>query len=233
MSSAQALTAGQTQLGVPYSAEGPWGPGRAWDCSSFTQWCYGQGGVVIPRTSQTQYADTALQRIPIGQQQPGDLAFFEVDADGGQKPQHVGMVWTDASKMIEAPHTGANVQIVTIPNTAGERLMGFGRPAWAPFPPVPPAPPAAAYPSDMLARNTAGEGYWAVRPNGDVYAFDGAPYLGPAPHFLEAWGIPATVGPVVGITDDGAGGYVLECDTGASPGQPALYHIDSSGQYDK
>ena len=77
----------------------------------------------------------------------------------------------------------------------------------------------------MLARNTAGKGHWAVRPSGDVYAYGGAPYLGPAQHFLTTWGIGTATNPVVGIADDGAGGFVLEADTGVYPGQPTLYHI--------
>jgi hypothetical protein len=85
--------------------------------------------------------------------------------------------------------------------------------------------------TNMIARNTSGKGYWAVRPSGDVYAFDGAPYLGPTLAYLNSWGIGTATNPVVGITDDGAGGYVLEADTNQYPGQPNLYHIDASGQY--
>jgi hypothetical protein len=83
----------------------------------------------------------------------------------------------------------------------------------------------------MIARNTAGSGYWCVRSTGDIYAFDGAPYLGPNSTLLSQWGIGTSTNPIVGISDDGAGGYMLEVDANQYPGQPYLYHIDSSGQY--
>ena len=83
----------------------------------------------------------------------------------------------------------------------------------------------------MLARNTAGHGYWAVRPDGSTYAYDGAPYLGPAPHYRQEWGIGTPTNPIVGIADDGKGGFVLEADSGQSPGQPALYRITAQGLF--
>ena len=103
----------------------------------------------------------------------------------------------------------------------------------APVPDLPPnVPVTTTYKENqMLARNTAGNGYWAVRPDGSTYAFDGAPYLGPAPHYRAEWGIGTAANPIVGIADDGHGGFVLEADTGAYPGTPALYRIDASGKY--
>lgn len=86
---------------------------------------------------------------------------------------------------------------------------------------------------DMIARNTAGKGYWCVRPSGATYAFGGAPDLGPSQKFLTQWGIGTALIPVVGIVDDGQGGFVLEADANLYPGVPALYHIDSSGQFAK
>ena len=97
--------------------------------------------------------------------------------------------------------------------------------AATPPPPVPVPSLPVRNEAQMLARNTAGKGHWAVRPSGDVYAYGGAPYLGPAQHFLTTWGIGTATNPVVGIADDGAGGFVLEADTGVYPGQPTLYHI--------
>ena len=85
--------------------------------------------------------------------------------------------------------------------------------------------------TEMLARNTAGRGYWAARPQGNVYAYGGAPFLGPAQHFLTEWGIGTPDNPVVGIADDGAGGFVLEADKGLFPGAPALYQITADGKY--
>jgi hypothetical protein len=96
----------------------------------------------------------------------------------------------------------------------------------------PPSPPIVApKENNMIARNgNVPDSYWCVRPSGDVYAFN-APYLGPLPKYLQAWGIGTTSVPVVGIVDDGAGGYVLEADNGAYPGSPALYRIPADGRF--
>lgn len=97
-------------------------------------------------------------------------------------------------------------------------------------PPPPPQPPT---PKDynMITRDPLTGGYWVARPNGTTYAFGGAPYLGPAQKYLTDWGIGTPTNPIVGITSDNAGGFVLAADTDDSPGIPALYHIDVSGQF--
>lgn len=96
-------------------------------------------------------------------------------------------------------------------------------------PPVPPPPPIQE--ANMIARNTHGSGYWCVRPTGAVYAFQGAPALGPAQHFLTSWGIGTPECPIVGIADDGQGGFTLMADANKYPGQPALYGITADGKY--
>ena len=100
--------------------------------------------------------------------------------------------------------------------------------------PIPgPVPvPSTSGENDMIARNTKGSGYWAVRANANVYTYNGAQYIGPLPKYTAAWGIGTASNPVVGITDDGAGGFVLETDP---PGgsQPNLYHITADGAFAK
>ncbi len=95
----------------------------------------------------------------------------------------------------------------------------------------PPSPPPPTQEGDMIARNTHGSGVWCVRKTGDVYAFAGAPAIGPAPHFLTEWGIGTDANPVVGITDDGEGGFYLSADANQYPGTPAVYHIPADGQF--
>lgn len=92
-------------------------------------------------------------------------------------------------------------------------------------------PPPLIKEGDMIARNTHGKGYWAVRKTGAVYAFDGAPAIGPSQRFLTAWGIGTDANPIVGITDDGAGGFVLSADANDYPGTPHLYGITADGAY--
>lgn len=98
-------------------------------------------------------------------------------------------------------------------------------------PPPPPVPPPTPYPlqgDEMICRDPKTGGYWAVRPSGNVYAYYGAPYIGPAPKYLTQWGIGTAANPVVGICSDGVDGFVLSADTDAFPGSPALYHITPS-----
>ena len=97
-------------------------------------------------------------------------------------------------------------------------------------PPPAPTPPTHAEES-MIAHDNATNGYWVARPNANIYAFAGAPYLGPLPKYTASWGIGTSSNPVVGIVSDNAGGFTIACDNGGP--QPTIYHITSNGQYAK
>jgi peptidoglycan DL-endopeptidase CwlO len=70
-------------------------------------------GVNITRTTNTQYAATA--RIPKSALQPGDLVFFSGLG-------HMGL-YIGGGKMLHAPRTGKNVEIVSI--TSGYYLQNY------------------------------------------------------------------------------------------------------------
>ncbi|NEA25303.1 NlpC/P60 family protein [Actinomadura bangladeshensis] len=112
-----ALEFAYAQLGKPYQygAEGP----GSYDCSGLTMKAWAAAGVGITRTTNSQYA--ATKRVAKSNLQPGDLVFFN-------GLSHVGM-YVGNGKMIHAPSTGKNVQIVSI--TSGYYLNGYygaGRP---------------------------------------------------------------------------------------------------------
>ncbi len=112
-----ALDFAYAQLGKPYQygAEGP----GSYDCSGLTMKAWAAAGVNITRTTNSQYA--ATKRVAKSNLQPGDLVFFNGLG-------HVGM-YVGNGKMIHAPSTGKNVQIVSI--TSGYYLNGYygaGRP---------------------------------------------------------------------------------------------------------
>lgn len=112
-----ALNYAYAQLGKPYQygAEGP----NAFDCSGLTMRAWGAAGVNLPRTTNSQYA--ATRRVSRSALQPGDLVFFN-------NLGHVGM-YVGGGKMIHAPRTGKNVEIVDI--TSGyyaANYYGAGRP---------------------------------------------------------------------------------------------------------
>jgi cell wall-associated NlpC family hydrolase len=87
------------ELGTPYV----WGGGApgGFDCSGLVMWAYAQVGVSLPHSSYAMWN----YGVPVSQDelQPGDLLFF--DGLG-----HVGM-YIGSGQFIEAPHTGAFVQI--------------------------------------------------------------------------------------------------------------------------
>lgn len=77
----------------------------------------------------------------------------------------------------------------------------------------PPAPLPIEEDANMMMRDDQGGGraVWVANRLGQVYGYDGAPWLGNSePH---AHGFPC-----VGIASDGAGGYVLAHDFGEAPG---------------
>ena len=116
-SARKALDFAYAQLGKPYQygAEGP----GSYDCSGLTMKAWAAAGVNITRTTNSQYA--ATKRVAKSNLQPGDLVFFN-------SLGHVGM-YVGGGKMIHAPSTGKNVQIVSI--TSGYYLNGYygsGRP---------------------------------------------------------------------------------------------------------
>ena len=101
------------QLGKPYEygAAGP----NSWDCSGLTMVAWSQAGVSLPHSAAGQWDDTV--RISYSDLQPGDLVFFYQPVD------HVG-IYVGNGTMIDAPHTGANVEYDSI---WWSGLDGFGR----------------------------------------------------------------------------------------------------------
>jgi len=95
-------------LGIPYR----WGgtnPKTGLDCSGLTQLVFRQVGVNLPRVSRDQ-AKVGREISSLKDAQPGDLVFFHSPVS------HVGIYIGDG-KMLEAPHTGADVRIRTITET--------------------------------------------------------------------------------------------------------------------
>lgn len=112
---AAAVRAAETQLGKPYvwGADGP----DSYDCSGLTMWAYKQVGISLPHYTVSQY-QAAKSHPSLSQAVPGDLIFF------GSDMHHVAM-YVGGGKMIEAPHTGANVRIVSVSGRSD--VSGLGR----------------------------------------------------------------------------------------------------------
>jgi cell wall-associated NlpC family hydrolase len=121
-----AVQAAVSQLGVPYVFGGE-EAGVGFDCSGLVQWAWGQAGVTIPRTTETQWP--ALTHVSLDALEPGDLLFYQnLDNDGGLVDHVVmyagsGPYGTDT--VIQAPFTGSTVSYSPI---FTEDLIGAARP---------------------------------------------------------------------------------------------------------
>ena len=112
-SAGAALAFAAAQISKPYrwGAAGP----DAYDCSGLVQQAWAAAGIALPRVAKDQFAATT--RISFADLQPGDLVFFEKGIG------HVGIFVGDGV-MVDAPHTGALVQLDSI---FWKDLAGFGR----------------------------------------------------------------------------------------------------------
>lgn len=118
---AGAISFAARQLGVPYLWGGT-GVG-GFDCSGLTQAAYAAVGIAIPRTSTAQW--TTLPHVPLASLEPGDLVFFEPGEFTPGLPGHVG-IWIGDGEMIDAPHTGTDVQVDAVSNWSPP--LGAARP---------------------------------------------------------------------------------------------------------
>ena len=107
----EAVAYAESQIGTPYV----WGgasPKSGFDCSGLVVWAYGLAGLVVPRVANDQWQ--AEPHVAMDQLVPGDLVFF----GSGGYADHVG-IYVGGGAMVDAPSTGADVRIDTIPMTTG------------------------------------------------------------------------------------------------------------------
>jgi cell wall-associated NlpC family hydrolase len=114
------LKAAASRVGYPYVWGGS-GP-TTFDCSGLVQWSFARAGVVMPRVAADQ-ARTG-PAIPFSRAQAGDLLFYRTDPTAPDYISHVA-IYLGRGLMIQAPHSGANVQIV--PVALGSEFAGVVR----------------------------------------------------------------------------------------------------------
>jgi cell wall-associated NlpC family hydrolase len=89
-------------LGIPYK----WGgasPTTGFDCSGLVEYVFAQVGISLPHYTVSQWNYPGAVPVPKNQLRPGDLVFFN-------GLDHVG-IYIGYGDFIDAPHTGANVEI--------------------------------------------------------------------------------------------------------------------------
>jgi cell wall-associated NlpC family hydrolase len=102
-------------VGVPYrwGGESPSG----FDCSGLVRWTYLRVGVELPHSS---YALYGLGRsVTRSQIEPGDMLFFEGLG-------HVGL-YLGRGRMVHAPYSGRDVEVVRLADWYESRLVGARR----------------------------------------------------------------------------------------------------------
>lgn len=106
----KAVQVALSERGKPYvwGANGP----NSFDCSGLTSYAARVAGVNIPRTASQQYQQ--LPKVNPANIRPGDLIFPNSEFNGGS-PGHV-MMYIGNGQCVEAPHTGANVRVVSLPS---------------------------------------------------------------------------------------------------------------------
>jgi cell wall-associated NlpC family hydrolase len=131
----QVVAAAREYLGTPYSwgggdADGPtlgWineegNPAglytRGFDCSGLTLYAWGKVGFTLDHYTGYQWVEG--HHIPLDELRAGDLVFFAKDTSDPLTIHHVG-IYVDNNRMIDAPHTGANVRYddVFVPGLIG------------------------------------------------------------------------------------------------------------------
>jgi cell wall-associated NlpC family hydrolase len=109
----KAVKLAEHYLGTPYVYGGD-KPG-GFDCSGLLQYVWAQNGVHIPRTTYDQWGSG--KAVNLKNLQPGDAVFFKgsdsISRGGQVLPGHVAM-YIGNGKVIQAPHTGADVQITPL-----------------------------------------------------------------------------------------------------------------------
>jgi cell wall-associated NlpC family hydrolase len=103
------------QVGTPYI----WGgetPGVGFDCSGLVQAAYKAAGVTLPRVAQDQFNAGPLLALDTTLE-PGDLVFFGASTT---EVSHVG-IYVGNGQMVDAPHTGADVRVESIPIAVGAK----------------------------------------------------------------------------------------------------------------
>jgi cell wall-associated NlpC family hydrolase len=109
---ARVIAFAYARIGTPYQWGGD-GSNGYYDCSGFTMRAYEQAGVQLPRTSRQQYL--ASPHVAQDNLQAGDLLFWAYNTSYPATIHHVaiylGRDTASVEWMIDAPHTGATIQV--------------------------------------------------------------------------------------------------------------------------
>ncbi|MEY9860565.1 cell wall-associated NlpC family hydrolase [Catenulispora sp. GAS73] len=118
-----AISFALAQIGKPYIWGGT-GP-DGWDCSGLMMMAYRAAGIAIPRGSVAQ-STVGLPVYDTNHLLPGDLLFVPGSDGTVTAPGHVGM-YLGQGILVEAPHSGLNVQLSLLAGYWRENLVAIRR----------------------------------------------------------------------------------------------------------
>ena len=107
-----------SKLGCPYVFGGTGPCGSGYDCSGLTMSAWAAAGVSIERTSEEQWA--SLPHVSTSALEPGDILVFA-------GASHVG-IYVGNNMLVDAPHTGLDVEEVALTGWYLTNLDGAVRP---------------------------------------------------------------------------------------------------------
>jgi len=107
-----------SKIGCPYVYGGTGPCSAGYDCSGLTMSAWAAAGISIPRTSYEQW--DSLPHVAISDLEPGDILVFN---GAGHVAIYVGN-----NELIDAPHTGLDVELVSLSGWYSSTLDGAVRP---------------------------------------------------------------------------------------------------------
>lgn len=116
------IATGKQFLGVPYQFGTQAGRTNAFDCSSFTQYVFGQNGINLPRSSRQQAS--VGKQVSKDQLQTGDLVFSDTNRDG--VINHVS-IYIGGGKLLHTYRVGIGVTISDFAGSTWDRTFVTAR----------------------------------------------------------------------------------------------------------
>jgi cell wall-associated NlpC family hydrolase len=114
----KAVAFAYSKLGCPYVFGGAGPCSAGYDCSGLTMAAWAAAGISIPHNADAQWV--SLPHVSTANMQPGDIMIFN---GAGHAAIYVGH-----NELIDAPHSGANVELIPFSGWYAQTFMGAVRP---------------------------------------------------------------------------------------------------------
>lgn len=111
----QASTIAAGMVGKPYRYGG--NSPRGFDCSGLVYYSYRHAGLAVPRSTQTQRAQS--HKVSLSRLARGDLLFFDQE---GKYSSHVGIYLGD-NRFVHAPSSGKRVRVDSLKESYWQRHL--------------------------------------------------------------------------------------------------------------